>query len=619
MKIFFRAPSFIGLCLLTAFVSQSPSSFAADTPGVNLIPNGNFDSFKPVPNLWNGVDPSGFLAGFTGNASALAKSGGIENIPMPVSVCMADLNGDGLQDLIVMDVGGYLRVYFNSGTKTEPKFSRSEVVPFFLNRTKTTNDNNGNNWKEERMRHVQRINLFDWNHRGMVDLLIGDYAGQIFLFPNEGSASVPVFRQPESIESGLIPTASGGVLWGTIFTPIAYEWEKKGKPDLLIGEGSYSANAVHLSLNQGNGSKPEFPEEGRKYLAYGDGREQLSPTVADYNGDGKPDLLVADREGTVGAYLNSGNWKPGVELKFASLLNFGGTNALGGPITIYAVDYNGDGLFDLIIGKNNGRIAVALNRGTKEQPKFDAPVEIKGDPEAGKVLLNTPDAWSCDTGGGKGNAYSYVTVVGNEDKDAAIPNNGHALKAGYTPCPNKIFKQPDLNIQGLDLDASTTAPVLQEVGPPSNSLRVAGAGERDFWTETKMFVVHVSPQTQLKVGGEYTLSFNVKGKGIKHGAWIFAYGGHGEFAPANLKKGERGSVIAASQNHTNEINTETDGHFSDGSSWSTVSKTFTVRFKDQRLNKLITNTTVSVLELSFVLPTYDSVCYISNVQLVEKK
>ncbi|MEI8341221.1 MAG: hypothetical protein WCH43_06750 [Verrucomicrobiota bacterium] len=42
------------------------------------------------------------------------------------------------------------------------------------------------------------------------------------------------------------------------------------------------------------------------------------------------------------------------------------------------VDINGDGVFDLITGKTNGRIAVALNKGTKEQPKFDTPAELKG-------------------------------------------------------------------------------------------------------------------------------------------------------------------------------------------------------------------------------------------------
>jgi hypothetical protein len=40
-----------------------------------------------------------------------------------------------------------------------------------------------------------------------------------------------------------------------------------------------------------------FGENDHFILAYGDGLEQLTPTVADYNGDGTPDPLVAERSG----------------------------------------------------------------------------------------------------------------------------------------------------------------------------------------------------------------------------------------------------------------------------------------------------------------------------------
>ena len=61
-------------------------------------------------------------------------------------------------------------------------------------------------------------------------------------------------------------------------------------------------------------------------------------------------------------------------------MNFGGIS------TVSTGDLNGDGLFDLVVGKTNGRIAVALNTGTKTEPKFGAPAELKGDRSQFKEL-----------------------------------------------------------------------------------------------------------------------------------------------------------------------------------------------------------------------------------------
>ena len=124
-----------------------------------------------------------------------------------------------------------------------------------------------------------------------------------------------------------------------------------GKLDLITGEGTYSANAIHLLENIGTRRHAEVHRRHGKhtYIAYGDGREHLIPTVVDYNGDGNPDLIVADRSGEVGVYLNTG--KPGGRNSSASsTITFGSTSKLPGLCSLYAADYNGDGLFDLIIG-----------------------------------------------------------------------------------------------------------------------------------------------------------------------------------------------------------------------------------------------------------------------------
>ena len=62
--------------------------------------------------------------------------------------------------------------------------------------------------------------------------------------------------------------------------------EQGWHPDLILGEGSYSANSIHIWLNTAanrrrNSSRNHFTRAWR-------GGEQLTPSVYDWNGDGIP-------------------------------------------------------------------------------------------------------------------------------------------------------------------------------------------------------------------------------------------------------------------------------------------------------------------------------------------
>ena len=524
---------------------------------------------------------------------------------MPVSVNYVDINGDGLPDLVTAWPSGYLCAYMNSGTKTEPKFTYGEILPVFL--SKVTHHETG--WVADFVRKAPRINFFDWNRRGVLDLVMGNYKGEIIFIPNTGTATTPDFRQPKTTDAVMVPTSKN--LWANLFAPLAYDFDKDGKTDLVVGEGSYSANAIHLLLNKGTTLTPKFSDDARFYLAYGDGREQLVPALADYNGDGSMDLLVADREGKVGVYLNPGaSWKPGVEFKFSSYVTFGGKEELGGAIAPYAADYNGDGLFDLIFGKTNGRIAVAINRGTKEQPKFDAPVEIKGvnqDPSR----FNIPSGWSMDCGFRNANAYAYFSCVNTgEDKDSAPPEGQRALKMGYFDCPNKVFKKPAISFPAEPYPWG-------EFVDHDHGWRTRGASEVGLYNETGVFILRQNwnkGQEVLKVGGNYELSFKVKGHAAREARWTIVYMGYHENAPEKIERGERGMV-----KKTYDITTEEKkewGNISAGQTWTTVTHTFSVRFKAPQLKN--PDYILSVFEIRCLLPPPDGALYVDDVKLVRK-
>ncbi len=202
--------------------------------------------------------------------------------------------------------------------------------------------------------------------------------GKSSSIPNAAPLKSPISVSPCNSLGAEIPTAKDrNQRWGNVFAPCTWDWDRDGKEDLIIGEGSYSANNIHLLLNQGSPTHAVFDDTNRFVIAYGDGREQLSPAVADYNGDGIPDILVCDRSGQVAVHLGKAWKKEAPELPFKELIP---NLSAGNPATIAVGDMNGDGLFDLVFGKADGRIAMSPNTGSKTEPKFGSPEDIRRRP-----------------------------------------------------------------------------------------------------------------------------------------------------------------------------------------------------------------------------------------------
>lgn len=601
----FLAALMLGPGFLVSSFAQAP---AAGGPK-NLVSNGGFEASFRRENLWDGVDASGYLSGERGAVPVLTTSGTISDSSMPISVSVADMNGDGLPDIVTMDVLGYLRIFFNSGTKTEPKFTTAELGGIFLTRTFTKDPILGsatNASAASSARLAPRISVTDIAKSGKKDLIIGNYIGEVLFIPNSGSLQSPDFRQPADISRSAIPTMKdSNKRWGNVFAPTTWDWNKDGKDDLLLGEGSYSANNIHLLLNMGTGPRPVFEENNRHVIAFGDGLEQLTPTVVDYNGDGLPDLLVTDRSGKVAVYLNKGTvpklGEPPAELPFASFVNSGSSPlSFGGISTISTGDFNGDGLFDIVVGKTNGRIALVLNTGTKTQPKFGAPVELKGD--ANTPPMAVPSGWDVDYGLKRGNFYGYISVVKAEEDPNAQPAEGKSvLKVGYVAPANKIMPVPSVY---------TPAFPGFEIKEPKFSLT---AEELLQNAPARYFMLRQLGRFRLGVGKNYTVSFKVKGK-FSDGIAFIGWTGTKKLSEERVTQGERGSQEV----HKNEANE--DGfeviRFSAGAGWTEVKKDFKVTFKEKELQSLKEATT-SLLQISFSMPSGGE-AYFDDVKVIER-
>lgn len=550
-------------------------------PVRSLLSNPGFESSSRRENPWDGVNRQGFVEVNRGVLPVLTQSGAIADTSMPASVSLGDLNGDGRTDILVADVLGYMWVYFNSGTPQEPKFTRGELLPLFFSRPRAGGDG-------PLLFRGPRVHLADITRTGKLDIWMGNYIGEIFRIPNTGGGAAPDFRQPPDVTRLLIPTTTQPRRWGNVFAPVIWDFDNDGRGDLLVGEGSYSANSIHILLNQGSNAAPKFSDTNRHFLAFGMGREQLTPAVVDWDNDSKPDLLVTDRSGKIGLYSRtvetegearqdaqqslaaevnkSAHWKPGENLHFVKYLSSkdGREMAFGGIPTVAAGDLNGDGLFDLVVGKSNGRVALVINSGTKGEPKFEAPVEVKGTASEG---VEMPSGWEVEFGLNKGNFFGIATVVSSDDDPNLGPPEGKkALRMGYDKNNNAVIRSPfawsgaigNFNPRVGDPFAITS---------PANSF---GLRQRD---------------RRLANGQTYVLSFKVRGSRVANGRVDISYSGRREISEGRVVRGERGSATRVGQQVAQENKVETQS-MSPGGSWSTVTKEFRVGFENKDLNEL---------------------------------
>ncbi len=618
-------PRSAALLLLAPAVAlaQAPAPAAPK----DAIRNGGFERTLQAPNLWTGVDKDGFLAGFRGFLPALNESGNVAETPMPVGVAAGDLNGDGLTDILSSDPLGYLRIYFNTGSKEQPKFAAGELTlpwlasgegdpPWTPPMLGGEQEVGGWNQKWGKRRQGVRASLADLAGSGKQDLVAGNYFGDIFVVRNAGSAQVPQFPQPPSVAKAAIPTMKDPLhRWGNIFAPVMHDWDGDNKPDLLVGEGSYSANNVHLFLNQGSAAAPAFNEEKRQALALGEGREQLTPALADLNGDGKADLVVSDRRGRVTGYLRPDNWKFGDAIAPSGFLGKAGgltrdegqALVLGSGInTIGTGDLNGDGLFDLVVGKNNGRVAWSANKGTKESPKFESVTELTGE-KPSPAAWQLPSQWDVDAGNSRGNFFAYAnSVTAQEDPNAAPVEGTRALKFGYAASANKVLPPPRLNLP------ATRAFDRRGEQENSNPLFRASSEQRGTGAPSNFFVLR--QPLQLEIGKTYKLIFQAKGNQVANASYTVGWRGFKQLGEDRLTRGERGAV----QRQRNAISDgdQQSADFRPSGNWSTVSKDFKIQFKKERDLNNEKLTSEAILEISFELAAPDGFLYLDDIKLV---
>jgi hypothetical protein len=200
--------------------------------------------------------------------------------------------------------------------------------------------------------------LVEW--AGMHDLLLGDRDGYVWIFLNVGGADSPRYDAGTKLKAGGKEIKVRGPSY-----PYLVDWNEDGKVDLLVGNGG---GYLHLFLNQGDGNFAPgvMVKAGGKDLDTG---SRANPCVADWNEDGKKDLVMGNGSGEIFVYLNEGTNAQPVFGKPIKLNN--GKLDVGSDSAPDVVDWNGDGKKDLVVGNDNGEIFVFINQGTNHEPQFN--------------------------------------------------------------------------------------------------------------------------------------------------------------------------------------------------------------------------------------------------------
>ena len=199
----------------------------------------------------------------------------------------------------------------------------------------------------------------DLDRDGIGDILSGCYEGDLYFFKGKGKGefAAPVKLQRDGKNINL----------GASSTVFAADWRGTGRLDLLVGN---MQGDLYLIPNNGTNAEPaygaprKFEAGGQPIKAPHHGDSQ--PVAADWDGDGLLDLIVGWGDGSVVWYRNVGSrtepkLAKGVTLvKRAPWPNYD-DNAPpsrdvkpGVRAKVCVVDWNGDGLLDLLVGDFGG-------------------------------------------------------------------------------------------------------------------------------------------------------------------------------------------------------------------------------------------------------------------------
>lgn len=230
-------------------------------------------------------------------------------LPNPVALAVGDFNGDGKEDLVVVEYGGTgeaaIAILLGDGTG---KFHQSASYPSGVETTGAA--------------------VADFDGDGHIGVAVANNAGNVMVFPGTGKGTLKkpsIYKLP-----GTNPYAiAAGDLNGD------------SHPDLAVAEAIGGSVAVLLNDGTGKFLKPVTYNAG--------GGEVVDVKIADLRHDGRNDMVVANGSRGMVVLLNNGNGtfgKPAIYPPCAS------EPPCEAPQAVVVADFNLDGHLDAAVATN---------------------------------------------------------------------------------------------------------------------------------------------------------------------------------------------------------------------------------------------------------------------------
>ncbi len=345
--------------------------------GIDTWDDYGWDNAYDAEGRWTRGPLHGYVYLLENVGGNYVNRGKIEAGGMPIDVygapnpCIADFDGDGDLDLICGEFVDGLTWFENTGTRSEPRLAAGRQLA---------------NKKGEIRFHIEMIVpvVSDFDGDGRPDLVVGDEDGRVAWVRNTGKVrkGMPQFGQPLYFRQ-----EADLVKFGALSTPCAFDWDGDGKQDIIAGN---SAGEIALIRNLSGGENPVWDaprlfcidgeplriQAGENGSIQGPAERKWGYTVlsvADWDGDGLPDIIVNSIWGKIEWFRNLGA-KDGLALAPAQPVRVAwegeapkpawnwwnpepGTLTTQWRTTPVAMDWNGDGLTDLVVMDHEGYLA----------------------------------------------------------------------------------------------------------------------------------------------------------------------------------------------------------------------------------------------------------------------